>query len=150
MDSIIWKESRTRLGVTADLAVLHRGGRIFLVGRGSGYGCSVGPREVELFGDGDLEFHMGDCGNAAINAFLRIRNWRRTSVALSCDLGVWGSVGSGPWVPPGGEWFRVFGRLDAFASASELGQYLQGGYADELREHGVEVGEDAPAGVGSA
>jgi hypothetical protein len=146
-DHTIWQYTGSGYGVTITITVLRRGQRIFLVAKGSGYGCHLGPREVEISGDGRYALPMGRCGGEEIEAAFAIRNWIRTPFFLAFDLGAWARVGERPFLPPGGIWLKVVGSMEERADAAALGEYLRSGYANDLRAHGIEVADAVPAGA---
>lgn len=143
MAHLIWSERRCKLGICADVKVEKRDGKIFLSGTGSGFGCTASYSR-EIAGNLDWSGIIGNC-NGAVHLHIRIENWKRTASTLSFDLRLWGAYGNGPWLPPGGEHFRVFGRLNEFASNEEFGKYMINELEGDLQAHGVLNGETQEA-----
>lgn len=133
-NKIVWSDKREKLGIKVDVKIEYVSGRFFFEGAYDGFGCK-GSYRREISGNMDWSGQIGDC-KGAVSGWIRIREWRFDNRILSCELTLWGAYGQGPWLPPGGEFFKVFGSIKDFASAEERQVYFNEQFARDLLAHG--------------
>ncbi len=121
-ENVVWTETRSRLGITVKLAIVHERGVLTLKGEGGGHGCGITYNRV-INGNVEWSGVIGNCGGD-VHLFLRITNWSLQNGYLRCNLTIWGAHGIGPWLPAGGEKFEPQGRLQGIQSREELAYFL--------------------------
>ncbi len=149
INNVIWSDKRTKLGITIELKVERINGAFILSGSGEGHGA--GPFTFSRGVSGNLDWSgvIGRHNGTDVHLHVRITNWKYERSYLSFDLNLWGAYGHGPWLPVGGEHFRVEGSALSFDSADALAAFLRDELQEILQERGSTLLADPPQAAAS-